>query len=284
MVTPVLRSPFLVTGGTGTVGSRVAARLIADGVAARVVGRDTDPPFDWEQPGTWPTALAGIDAVFLLLPEAARLPEGLLGTAADAGVGRVVLLSDRSAPLRGVENLLEAENLVRSSGLESTIVRPDWFQEDFETFFRQPVADGLLVVPVGETLQDFVSADDIGQVAAVALQGGFAGRTLEVTGGERLTFAEALAVIADAIGRPVRFDGRADTYRQQHLGFGRPADEVDAEIAGYARLVAAGDVRLSSTVAEVLGRPPTAFAEYVRSAAARGVRRREGLGGAGALD
>jgi len=271
MVTPILGTTVLVTGGTGTVGSRVAARLVADGAGARVAGRRTDPPFDWEQPSTWSAALAGVDAVFLLLPEAARLPEALLGAAADAGVRRVVLLSDRSAALRRVENLLEAEDLVRSSGLEWTIVRPDWFQEDFETFFRQPVAEGELVVPVGESLQDFVSADDIGQVAAVALQGGFSARTLEVTGGERLTFAEALAVIADAIGRPVRFDGRADAYREQHLGFGRPAVEVDAEIAGYARLVAAGDVRLTSTVAEVLGRPPIAFADYARSAAARGV-------------
>jgi uncharacterized protein YbjT (DUF2867 family) len=270
MVTAVL-----VTGGTGTVGSRVAARLVADGVEARIAGRGTDPPFDWERRSTWPQAVAGVDAAFLLLPETARLPAHLLETAADAGVGRVVLLSDRSAALRRVENLLEAEETVRASGLEWTILQPDWFQEDFETFFREPVAGGELIVPVGERRQDFVSADDIGQVAAVALQGGYAGRALEVTAAESMTFAEAVSVIAGEIGRPVEFVGSAAAYREQHLGFGRPADEVEAEIAAFERLAAAGDVRLTSTVADVLGRPPVAFRDYVRAAAARGVWRRK---------
>jgi len=263
----------LVTGGTGTVGSRVAARLGAAGVGARIVGRGTEPPLRWEDRRTWPAALAGVDAVFLLLPEQTRLPAGFLEAAADAGATRVVLLSDRSAALRRVEYLLEAEDLVRSSGLDWTIVQPDWFQEDFETFFREPVAGGQLVVPVGETLQDFVSAHDIGGVAAVALQGGYAGRTLEVTSAERMTFAEALRVIAAEIGRPVAFDGSAERYREQHLGFGRPHNEVDAEIAAFERLAAAGDVELTDTVSAVLGRPPVAFAHYVRSAAARGVWR-----------
>jgi uncharacterized protein YbjT (DUF2867 family) len=261
----------LVTGGTGTIGSRVAARLRADGVEARVAGRTTDPPLDWDDPSTWHRAVSGVSALFLLLPEGGRLPTGFLETAADGGARRVVLLSDRSAAVRGVENLLEAEQLVRSSGLEWTILHPDWFQEDFETFFRDPVAGGLLVVPVGEMRQDFVSADDIGQVAAVALRGGHPARVLELTGAESLTFAEAVAVIAREIGRPVDFDGSADAYREQHLGFGRPPAEVDAEIAAYGRLAAAGDVRLTSTVAEVLGRPSKAFDDYVRAAAARGV-------------
>ena len=263
----------LITGGTGTVGSRVAARLVADGVEARVAGRRTEPPLAWEDPSTWPAALAAVDAVFLLLPEQTRLPAGFLETAADAGAARVVLLSDRSAALRRVEYLLEAERLVRSSGLDWTIVRPDWFQEDFETFFREPVAGGLLVVPVGEMLQDFVSANDIGEVAAVALQGGYPGRVLEVTSAERMNFAEALGVIGAEIGRPVAFDGSAELYREQHLGFGRPRDEVDAEIAAFERLAAAGEVELTDTVSEVLGRAPVAFAHYVRSAAARGVWR-----------
>jgi len=263
----------LVTGGTGTVGSRVAARLVADGVGARIAGRRTDPPLRWEDETTWPAALAGAQAVFLLLPEGSHLPPAFLRAAADGGLERVVLLSDRSAAVRRVENLLEAERLVRSSGLDWTILQPDWFQEDFETFFRQPVAGGRLVVPVGEMRQDFVGADDIGQVAAVTLQGGYSGRILEVTGGESLRFADAVALIAAAIGRPVAFDGGAEAYRELHLGFGRAEAEVQAEIDAFARLAEEGDVRLTGTVAEVLGRAPVPFAEYVRSAAARGVWR-----------
>ena len=51
------------------------------------------------------------------------------------GVRRVVLHSDRSVDIMNVAHLREAERQVRESGCEWTIVRPDWFNQDFETFF-----------------------------------------------------------------------------------------------------------------------------------------------------
>jgi len=262
----------LVTGATGTIGSRVARRLDADGVTVRAPTRSTDPPFDWGDETSWSAAVEGADGAFLLLPEGASLPPAFLEVAASAGVHRVVLLSDRNASVMRVSNLLEAEDTVRASGLDFVIVRPDWFQEDFETFFRDPVAGGRLVVPVGEEMkQDFVSAADIGEVAAVALQGGYSGRTLDVTGAETLTFPEALALISDAIGRPIAFDGSALAYREQHREFGRDDEDIEGEIAAYRRLADGDEVQLTSTVQEVLGRPPHLLADYVREAAERGV-------------
>ena len=265
-----MNTTALVTGGTGTVGTRVATLLSADGVEVRAVGRRTHPPLHWHEPATWAPALAGVSAVFLLLPEAEELPRGFLEAAADAGAERVVLLSDRNAGVMGVQNLLDAQEQLRSSGLEWTIVRPDWFQEDFETFLRQPVLDGLLVLPVGGMLQDFVSADDIAGVAAAAMRGGYAGRVLDVTGPEALTFPEALAIIGGETGRSIAYDGSAAGYRAQAARGGRPEEEVEGEVAAFTRLTDHGDVVLTGTVEEVLGRPAVPFADYVRAAAARG--------------
>ncbi|HWS31563.1 MAG TPA: NAD-dependent epimerase/dehydratase family protein, partial [Actinoplanes sp.] len=39
---------ILVLGGSGTVGSRVTARLRAAGRDVRVATRHTDPRFDWD--------------------------------------------------------------------------------------------------------------------------------------------------------------------------------------------------------------------------------------------
>ena len=55
----------LVLGGTGKTGRRVAERLRARGRPVRVGSRAGSPPFDWDDPGTWPAALSGAAAVYL---------------------------------------------------------------------------------------------------------------------------------------------------------------------------------------------------------------------------
>jgi hypothetical protein len=145
MVDPAMTSTgnlILVTGGTGTVGRRVAARLRDQGVAGRPASRHTEPPLDWSDPASWEAALQGVAGMYLLLPDYTELPEGFLERAVAAGVRRVVLHSDRSVEVMNVTHLQKAERQVRQLPLEWTIVRADWFNQDFETFFRESVIRG----------------------------------------------------------------------------------------------------------------------------------------------
>jgi NAD(P)-dependent dehydrogenase (short-subunit alcohol dehydrogenase family) len=48
---------ILVLGGTGKTGRRVVDRLEARGERVRVGSRSVQPGFDWENAGTWDTAL-----------------------------------------------------------------------------------------------------------------------------------------------------------------------------------------------------------------------------------
>ncbi len=119
-----------------------------------------------------------------------------------------MLLSSDAVEAMGDERLLAAERVVRGSGVPSwTILRPQWFNQNFdEGFFQPAIMAGSLAVPVGDARQAFVDADDIAAVAAAALTGdGHAGRVYTVTGPRALSFAEAVAVIASAAGRAVRF-------------------------------------------------------------------------------
>jgi uncharacterized protein YbjT (DUF2867 family) len=157
MVDPAMTSTgnlILVTGGTGTVGRRVVAQLRDQGVAVRPASRHTEPPLDWSDPASWEAALQGVARMYLLLADYTELPEGFLERAVAAGVRRVVLHSDRSVDVMNVTHLQKAERQVRQLPLEWTIVRADWFNQDFETFFRESVIRGRLCVPVGEVKQD----------------------------------------------------------------------------------------------------------------------------------
>jgi uncharacterized protein YbjT (DUF2867 family) len=267
-----LDETILVLGGTGTVGSRVASRLRDAGRDIRVVSRHTEPRFDWAEPGTWAAALDGVPLMFVLLPDQTPMPEAFLPEALRAGVRRVVLHSDRGLEVMGLDHLQEAEHGVRDSGAEWTIVRPDWFNQDFETFFRQPVIDGRLCVPVGDARQGFIDADDIAAVEVAALTtDDLLGQLVEVTGPRALSFGEAATVIARATGREITFDGTPDAFRKSTSADGLPDEVIESLVEGYTRLRSRGDTEPTGAVERILGRPGVDFTAYAAKAAARGV-------------
>ncbi|MFD1938485.1 MULTISPECIES: NAD(P)H-binding protein [Nonomuraea] len=265
-------TPILVLGGTGTVGSRVADHLRGAGHSTRVATRHAECRFDWSIPDTWGPALAGIQTMYVLLPDDTGMPTSFMQEARRSGVRRVVLHSDRGIDVMNVTHLQETERQVRESGCDWTIVRPDWFNQDFETFFRQSVLDGRLCVPIGSTRQGFVDADDIAAVTAQALtRKDHIGQILPLTGPRALSFPEALTHIHDATGLTIDFDGTPDAYRDSLRAEGTPDEVVDTLIENFSAAAAQGDTTPTGIVEEILQRPGKDFSTYAREAAARGV-------------
>ena len=201
----------LVLGGTGKTGRRVARRLTDLGLPVRIGSRSVEPPFDWENQATWKPALRDIDAVYIsyypdiAVPGAADTVQAFVDVAVASGVRRLVLLAGR-----GEESADLAEEAVRNADVEWTVVRPAFFNQNFsESFLVEPLVDGEVVLPVGNVGEPFVDADDIAEVAVAALTAtGHVGRTYELTGPRLLTFADAVAEIAAASGREIRFTPR----------------------------------------------------------------------------
>ncbi|MGY1623657.1 SDR family oxidoreductase [Geodermatophilus sp. SYSU D00965] len=270
-----MTGPVLVLGATGTTGRRVVQALRAAGHAVRPASRSSATRFDWSSPETWQPALDGVAAVYLMAPDGVPVDPRFVTLAAESGVRRIVLLSSGAVEEMGDGRLLDAERAVRASGAEWTVLRPNWFDQDFdEGFFRDAVLAGELALPLGDLRQAFVDAGDVAAVAAVALTtDGHGGRTYELHGPRALSFAEALAVIEGAGGPPARFAGDPAAYRRAQLDLGRDPAEVEAELAAFAGLRARGDDAPDDAVRRVTGRPPTPFEEYARSAAAGGAWR-----------
>ncbi|GAA0224437.1 NAD(P)H-binding protein [Saccharothrix mutabilis subsp. mutabilis] len=252
---------ILVLGATGTTGKRVVRELEARGLSVRAASRHGRVRFDWGEKDTWAPALTGARAVYLMAPHELPVDPEFVHEAVARGARRVVLLSSRGIEEMGDERLLGAEATVRGSGAEWTVVRADWFDQNFdEGFFRPAIEAGALAVPVGDVRQGFVDADDIAAVAAVALtEEGHAGRTYEVTGPRALSFAEALALIGEASGRTVRFFGTAEEYRAQQDSIGMPRERTEAEIEAFAQLK---DTEPTEDVPRVTGRAAIDFATY----------------------
>ncbi len=265
----------LVTGGTGKTGRRVLERLEARGVAVRAGSRSAAPPFDWEARTTWAPALAGATAAYvsyypdLAVPGAGDTVEAFARLAVQSGVRRLVLLSGR-----GEEEAQRAEQLVKDAGAEWTIVRCSWFNQNFsESYMLEPLLAGELALPVGDMPEPFVDADDVADVAVAALtEDGHSGRVYELTGPRMLTFADAVAEIARASGRSVRFvPVPIDAYAAAAADEGVPDDVVSLLRYLFTEVLDGRNAYLSDGVQRALGREPKDFADYARDAAASGV-------------
>ncbi|MER5261285.1 NAD(P)H-binding protein [Actinosynnema sp. NPDC002837] len=248
--------PILVLGATGSTGRRLAARLSGAGHAVRRASRRGEVRFDWSDPGTWAGALDGVERVYLMAPHELPVEPGFVAEAVARGVRRFVLLSTRGVVEMGDERLLAAERLVRESGVGWTVLRPDWFDQNFdEGFFRPSVLAGELVLPLGEKEQAFVDAGDIAAVAAAALtEDGHEGEVYEVTGPEALSFPQALDVLARVTGREVEFRGTPADYRAVV-----PPDLAEEQIKAWDALA---DGEPTDTVARITGREPKSFHDY----------------------
>ncbi|HST58161.1 MAG TPA: NAD(P)H-binding protein [Longimicrobium sp.] len=268
------RGLTLITGGTGKTGRRVAERLAAHGVPVRIGSRSGTPPFDWEDRGTWAAALDGAEAAYiafypdLTVPGAAEAVGAFAGLAVERGVRRLVLLSGR-----GEEGAQWAEEAVRASGAEWTILRCSWFAQNFsESFLLEPLLAGELALPVGDVREPFIDADDIAGAAVAALtEDGHAGQLYELTGPRALTFAEAVDEVARASGRPMRFV----TITLDQFAAGMAEQEVPAEMADmvmelFTTVLDGRNSQVADGVQRALGREPRDFAEYARDAAAAG--------------
>ncbi|MFI6484032.1 SDR family oxidoreductase [Nonomuraea sp. NPDC050663] len=263
---------ILVLGATGTIGRRVAAQLEAGGHAMRVASRHTPTPFDWTDDSTWRPALEAVGGLFLMAPDGQDVDPELVGQAVRSGVRRIVLLSSGGIEVMGDQRLLAAERTVRESGAQWTIVRPSWFDQNFdEGFLREGVLAGRITVPVGELRQPFVDAGDIAAVVVAALtRDGHVGESYEVTGPRALSFGDAATIIGRAARREVRFDGSPEGYLAAMTGAGMPEEQAKAAIEAFAALRDQGDAQPTDVVRRVTGRAPKPFETYVSEAAERG--------------
>ena len=268
--------PILIIGGTGKTGARVAALLQAQGVATRAVSRSTPVPFDWNDPQTWPAALDGVSSAYvtyqpdLAVEGSTEAITELSRLARKKGLQRLVLLSGRGEP--GAQR---AEAALQASGVPWTIVRASWFNQNFsEGYLLDGVKAGEVALPAGAVLEPFIDADDIADVVVAALNDErHAGKLYEVTGPRALTFAQAVAEISTAAGRPI---GYRQISPEAFAAGMRPfvPEEIIALMDELFTVVLDGrNSRIADGVEQALGRPPRDFADYARRVAVTGVWR-----------
>lgn len=274
---PTTQQPILVLGGTGKTGRRVTQRLQAQGRPVRIGTPSRTPAFDWNDPATWPSALDGVGAVYLVyypdlaVPGAVETVRSFAELAVGSGVSRLALLSGRGEP-----EAERAEQAVANTGAELTILSSTWFMQNFsEDYMLEHVLGGELRLPAGQVPTPFVDADDIADIAVAALTDDrHIGQLYELTGPRSLTMAEAAAEIAKASGRPVRYlPVSLEQHAAEAAAHGVPPEVVELLTYLFSEVMDGRNTATTDGVRRALGREPRDFGVYARAATTAGAWR-----------
>ncbi|MGN9784999.1 NAD(P)H-binding protein [Nonomuraea sp. ZG12] len=271
---------ILVTGATGNVGRHLVTTLAEGGVPVRALVRDPGragplpegvevATGDLTVPGTVAPALADVETVFLLWPGfEAGAAQPVIDLIAEHA-RRVVYLSahvpDSDEPVTFHQ---EIERSIRHSGLNWTFLRPGGFAANTLGWAEQ-IKQGVVRWPYGQAARALIHEKDIADVAVhVLTSAGHGGAAYQLSGPERLTQAEQVAVIGEAVGRAVRWEEQSPREaREQLLAAWGDAAFVDTALAAWGAFVDAPE-EVTDTVEKLLGRPALTFRAWARDHAA----------------
>ncbi|MEM1340462.1 MAG: NmrA family NAD(P)-binding protein [Bacteroidota bacterium] len=271
-----MKNNILVLGGKGKTGRRIAERLHNQGYNVRIGSRSETPAFDWHQPAGWPAALEGIEKMYityqpdLAVPGAKEAIEALTKVAKQQGVQQLVILSGK-----GEVEAQRCEQIVLNCGIEATVVRASWFSQNFsESFFLEPIQQGVVALPNAQSPAPYVDANDIADVVVeILLNKGHAGKIYELTGPRLLTFAEVTAEIAKASGRDLQF---IPITLREYVGAMQemqlPEDMIWLIEYLFTHVLDNPENQvITKDVEKVLGRPPIDFSDYVSKTVKTGI-------------
>ncbi|WP_199431350.1 SDR family oxidoreductase [Qaidamihabitans albus] len=281
---------IVVTGATGQLGRLVIEQLKTKVPADHIVAAVRDPEkaaelgvevreADYDRPETLNSALAGAQRLLLIsgneIGERVRQHTAVVTAARQAGVERVVYTS---APRADTTSLFLApdhkatERMIRESGLPFTLLRNNWYTENYEEGIRQAARTGTYLGSADEGRVASAPRADYAAAAAVVLTTeGHGGRTYELAGDVAWSFPELAAAISAATGEEVAYrDVSAEDHRAALTTAGL-ADAVadllvalDADQANGLLAETTGELKL------LIGRPTTPLAETVRELVGRG--------------
>jgi len=229
---------IFIAGGTGFVGAHLVEALREKGHELRLLVHRRSPgnPEDIDQVEgdvasleSFGQAVNGCDAVINLVGIIREFPSrgitfdrlhvqataNMLAAARKAGIRRYLQMSAlgtrRDAVSRYHQSKFRAEELVRSSALDATILRPSLIYGPKDAFVNM-LAGQLRLAPImpvigsGTYRLQPIHAGDVARCFTLALEmPETVGQCYELCGNNRLSYVELLDAIALAMGKPAPF-------------------------------------------------------------------------------
>ncbi|WP_285564021.1 NmrA family NAD(P)-binding protein [Streptomyces sp. RTGN2] len=280
---------IIVTGATGQLGGQIVERLLAHMPAERVGVSVRDPQKaqaladrgvrvrrgSFSEAGGLVDAFEGASQVLIVSvdamgEEAVRQHRAAIDGAVAAGARRILYTShmgaDAASHFQACRDHAATEQALSDSGVPYTSLRNGFYASSAVQFLGHGMDSGQVVLPADGPVS-WTAHADLAEAAAVILadEGRFEGPTPPLTAAQALTFADladlATAVTGRTITRTTAPDAR---FRDELVGNGVPADAADQLLGIFAAARAGEFSAVDPTLAALIGREPTGFAEVLR--------------------
>ena len=280
-----MASNILVMGAGGAIGNELILRLahIGSTVRAALHDRSNVPErfqydnvekvsFNFDDSASIRQAFdSSIKELFLLTPDTPDMVHYVkvaLQCAKEVGVSYVVRVSllgvGREPQSRLAQWHLQAESVVRDSGIPFTILRPNCLMQHFFHFIKPET--GVIYLPMGEASVSFIDARDVAIVAADLLLPGdhHYGKTYELTGSESYSMHQVAEIISRVIGQKVGYVDIPDGTARYTLENMIPESRIDAVLEYFHFLKQNRAAFVNSSVEQIAGKEPVSFVDFSR--------------------
>lgn len=272
-----------VTAATGQLGRKVVEFLLSkiapDELVLGVRNLEKAQDFiqrglvvreaDYDRPETLEKAFEGVrKLLFISSPSVGRRVEqhrNVIEAAKRSGVETIVYTSvlhaDRSRLGVIAEEHRQTEAMIKSSGLDYTILRNGWYVENYASLVKNAVGQGFIIGCAGEGKISAAPRSDYAEAAGVVLTtDGHSGKIYELAGDEAFTMGELAAEISRQTGKEISYKNvKPDEYVRWLVSTGVP-ETVARFLASIEEAIAEGDLFDDShQLSQLLGRPTTSW-------------------------
>lgn len=276
---------IVVTGATGNVGRPLIDLLRQSGAQVRGITRNPQQSSaekapvkfveaDPSRPATMVSALRGATGLFINPMAVQSAVDGLLALAKSSGVRRVVALSatnldddpsEQPSRLRGVNHQAMEESLARS-GIEWVALRISALAANSIPLWAAQIRSSDTVFGTyAASASSPIHERDVAAVAVRALQSdALVHKRVALTGPQSLTQSQMIGVLAEALGRPLRYAEISPQQAKRAMmerGFAFPEELIDRLHALLAKGVKQ-PAFVNGEVESILGRPALSFAQW----------------------
>ncbi|MFN8575970.1 MAG: SDR family oxidoreductase [Candidatus Sericytochromatia bacterium] len=267
-------SKTLILGSTGNIGSKLGEILKSKGQKVSLATSknnlgEEQVHLNLVTRQGLEKAFEGIDKAFLLSPPGYTNQDELMSPVIDLSkkynLKKVVFMTAMGADADPESPMRKAELYLEKSGINYNIIRPNWFMQNFNTFWLQGILNAQKIfLPVGNAKGSFIDSRDIASVAAeLLLNDKWNNQAFNLTGKDVLDHNEVASILSKATGKNITYEEISpEAMREGLLSAGIPSDYTEflLVILNYFKLGYAQTV--TDSVKEIIGKEPISFNQY----------------------
>lgn len=269
-----------VYGGTGLVGGQLVKELLKSGHEVWVGSRKPETQnkesnlhwiyADSKEPKKGIDVLESVDAAFFLSPPGETNQFEILSPwiekGKQVGLKKLVLMTAMGvehappeAPFRKTELLLE------NSGIPYNIIRPNWFMQNFHTFWIGGIKqDGKIYFPGGNANVSFIDARDIASVASILLTTNtYDNQAFALTGKESINHIQVAKHLTSVSGKNIEYvDVDPKIFETSLVSAGLSKDYASFLVMIAGALKDGFASPIVDSVKQITGKDPILFQKY----------------------